>query len=334
MPSVLQIQKLCFHHLGRATALLMLTLCLVSTLSAAEPTTKPRLRIHPVTSQKTMQPSATIRQTGGTAPSTLKPVVKAAAMTLLQPEPPAADPTPIVPPIVEPAAPTAPTLQVDAPMPMPMVDPPVAPLAQPMSPPAVSPSDSAPSAPQPLPSLANDRGRLTGKPDSFFESLTPEDRELLYDGKLPDQFGIGRTFDYEIDGKEVTPPTNIAAKVFSQEPVEDFPNGYHRDWYPMVAMWEAPALYHRPLYFEEVNLERYGHTHKHLQPVFSAAHFFGNTLALPYKMGAYPPCERIYTLGHYRPGDCNPHDIHTTPFTWKGVIYTGAVYSGVGAAFP
>lgn len=326
MPSVLQIQKLCFHNLGRATMLLILTACMVSSLSAAGPATKPRLRIQPVAKKAqpaSAQPTPEIQVTAATAPAALKPVVRAAALTLFQEEPPTPDPMPVVDPAPAPMVEVAP----------PMAQPPIPPMPEPMKE-APSPSDASPPKPQPLPSIANDRGRLTGKPDSFFESLTPEDREILYDGKLANQFGIGRTFDYEVDGKEVAPPTNIAAKVFSQEPEENFPNGYHRDWYPMVAMWEAPAFYHRPLYFEEVNLERYGHTHKHLQPVYSAAHFFGNTLALPYKMGAYHPCERIYTLGHYRPGDCNPHDIHTTPFTWKGVVYTGVVYSGIGAAFP
>ncbi len=192
-------------------------------------------------------------------------------------------------------------------------------------------SDTAPIS---AASVLADRGKLSSKSDAFFKKLTPTDRELLYDGRLPDEFGIGRTFDYVVDGEKITPPENIAAKIFSQEPIEDYAYGYHHDWYPMVAAWEAPAFYHRPLYFEEVNLERYGHKHRHLQPVYSAAHFFANTLALPYKMGVNPPCERIYTLGHYRPGDCNPHDRHGLPFSWRGIIYTGAVYSGIGAAFP
>lgn len=314
MPSVLQIQKLCFYSLSRASMLLILTVCLVSTLSAAEPTSKARLRIQPVVKNAqaaTVHHASEVQTTAATSPSAHKPVVRAAALTLFQEEPP--------PPVVQPPAAIEP-----------MAQPPAVPITEE----PISPSDALAGQPEPLPSIAKDRGRLSGKPESFFKNLTPEDREILYDGKLANQFGIGRTFDYEVDGKEIAPPTNIAAKVFSQEPEENFPNGYHRDWYPMVAMWEAPAFYHRPLYFEEVNLERYGHTHKHLQPIYSAAHFFGNTLALPYKMGAYHPCERIYTLGHYRPGDCNPHDIHTTPFTWKGVVYTGAVYSGIGAAFP
>jgi len=350
MPSVLQIQKLCFHNLGRAFLLLTLTVCMVSTLSATEPA-KPRLRIQPVvkTAQTASKVKTTpeIQVTGATAPAALKPVVRAAAMTLFDDIiPPVPDPTPAAetpappapapmaekPPVVKPAPMAEPAPMVD--VASPMTQQPMTPMPMPMTEEPVSPSDSVSAQPQPLPSIAKDRGHLTGKPESFFKSLTPEDREILYDGKLANQFGIGRTFEYPTDENNVGLPENIAAKVFSQEPEENFPNGYHRDWYPMVAMWEAPAFYHRPLYFEEVNLERYGHTHKHLQPAYSAAHFFANTLALPYKMGAYHPCERIYTLGHYRPGDCNPHDIHTTPFTWKGVFYTGVVYSGVGAAFP
>lgn len=198
-----------------------------------------------------------------------------------------------------------------------------------------SPSDLVPAMKSLNPTtVLDDRGKLSSQNDEFFKRLTPTDRILLYDGRLPDEFGIGRTFDYVIDGEKITPPENIAAKIFSQEPLEDYAYGYHHDWYPMIAAWEAPAFYHQPLYFEEVNLERYGNKHRHLQPVYSAAHFFANTLALPYKMGVNPPCERVYTLGHYRPGDCNPHDRHGLPFSWRGVIYTGAVYSGVGFAFP
>ena len=64
---------------------------------------------------------------------------------------------------------------------------------------------------------------------------------------------------------------------------------------------------HRPLYFEEINLERYGYGCGWcLQPGASAAHFFGTVPALPYLMTVDCPHECIYTLGHYRPGSCPP----------------------------
>ena len=84
-------------------------------------------------------------------------------------------------------------------------------------------------------------------------------------------------------------------------------------WYTMVETWEAPSFFHRPLYFEEVNLERYGHYVPRWQPAISAAHFAANLASLPYQMYVHPPCEPVYTLGHYRPGSCNPHQIHYLP---------------------
>ncbi len=45
-------------------------------------------------------------------------------------------------------------------------------------------------------------------------------------------------------------------------------------WRPQIGWWAAPNFYHRPLYFEEANLERYGFSYGRLQPFASAAHFF------------------------------------------------------------
>lgn len=295
MPSVMQIQKICFGTSGKTVVLLLLSMVLVNSLIAADKSPQSQLRIRAVAPEKAAPKvvhDANIRVTAATTPGAFKPVVRAASLSGFQS---AEDDAPVVQDT---------PLEVATPMPL-------------------SPT-----------SILNDRGKLSSKSNEFFKKLTPTDRELLYDGRLPDEFGIGRTYDYVIDGEKITPPENIAGKIFSQEPIENYAYGYHHDWYPMVAAWEAPAFYHRPLYFEEVNLERYGNQHMHLQPVYSAAHFFANTLALPYKMGVNAPCERIYTLGHYRPGDCNPHDRHGLPFSWRGIIYTGAVYSGIGAAFP
>ncbi len=52
--------------------------------------------------------------------------------------------------------------------------------------------------------------------------------------------------------------------------------------------WKASNLCHSPLYFEDVNLERYGHTHGPLlEPLVQSAHFFANIAVLPYKMGVH-----------------------------------------------
>ena len=71
--------------------------------------------------------------------------------------------------------------------------------------------------------------------------------------------------------------------------------------------WISPVFYHKPLYFEQPNLERYGQgTYRFLQPAASSIHFFGTIPLLPYKVLTQHPCEKHYTLGNRRPGNCNP----------------------------
>ena len=48
-----------------------------------------------------------------------------------------------------------------------------------------------------------------------------------------------------------------------------------RNWQRMAMTWRASNLCHKPLYFEDVNLERYGHTHG---PVLEPIVFFGTLL--------------------------------------------------------
>jgi hypothetical protein len=104
-----------------------------------------------------------------------------------------------------------------------------------------------------------------------------------------------------------------------------------RPWPELVFEWEAPGTCHKPLYFQEVNLERYGWTFPLAQPVVSAAHFFGRVPALPYLMTVDPPLRCVYTLGHYRPGSCVPPSWQIVPFdplaaAVQGGVVTGLVY--------
>ena len=71
-----------------------------------------------------------------------------------------------------------------------------------------------------------------------------------------------------------------------------------RCWGSKTFTWTASGLCHRPLYFEDEQLERYGHSRRPLvQAVMSPAKFFLTFPVLPYEMGLYPPRECIYTLG-------------------------------------
>ncbi|TWT67104.1 hypothetical protein CA85_19500 [Allorhodopirellula solitaria] len=108
-----------------------------------------------------------------------------------------------------------------------------------------------------------------------------------------------------------------------------------RQWTPTTMTYTASNLCHKPLYFEEVNLERYGHTAGPLaQPVISSAHFFLNIAVLPYKMGVHSPHECQYALGYYRPGNCAPWIIPPVPLSVKGAWYQAAAVTGTALLVP
>lgn len=69
------------------------------------------------------------------------------------------------------------------------------------------------------------------------------------------------------------------------------------------APWNRPhpdrntfAFRHNPLYFEDPNLERCGHSAGYLTEAVNIAHFAGRIPILPYMMGANPPCECVRAL--------------------------------------
>ncbi|MCS7466233.1 hypothetical protein NZK35_06030 [Stieleria sp. ICT_E10.1] len=102
-----------------------------------------------------------------------------------------------------------------------------------------------------------------------------------------------------------------------------------RSWAPLTMTWKASNLCSKPRYFEQVNLERYGHTAGPLlQPVVSSAHFFANIAVLPYKMGIHPPNECQYALGYYRPGNCAPWIVPPVPISARGALVQGATMTG------
>jgi hypothetical protein len=108
-----------------------------------------------------------------------------------------------------------------------------------------------------------------------------------------------------------------------------------RVWPEITYTWKASALCHKPLYFEDVQLERYGHSWlPDVQPLMSGAHFFSSVAILPYKMGLETPNECIYALGHYRPGSCAPYYIEALPFTWRAAAFQTGVVTGIHFALP
>jgi len=121
-------------------------------------------------------------------------------------------------------------------------------------------------------------------------------------------------------------------------PGEDFPYECSIDdgtwytgrcWDETTYMWHASALCHKPLYFEDEALERYGHSWgPYLDPFVSGAHFFCKLPVLPYCMGVTPPTECMYALGHYRPGNCAPYMIDPVPISCRGAAFEAGAWVG------
>ena len=99
--------------------------------------------------------------------------------------------------------------------------------------------------------------------------------------------------------------------------------------------WKAAGYCHKPLYFEDWQLERYGHSHGPLaDPFFSAAHFFTTLPVLPYKMGVELPWECMYPLGYYRPGNCAPWTVPAIPISLRGMAVEAATVTGLVFLLP
>jgi hypothetical protein len=130
-------------------------------------------------------------------------------------------------------------------------------------------------------------------------------------------------------------PSDHAAAHFNREPVIEGAEMVSRPWLAYAYFWTAPATCHRPLYFEEPNLERYGHSAGCLlQPAISGAHFFTNLAVLPYKMGQDRCHECIYTLGHYRPGSCAPWQTPDLRVEPDAIFFEGLAVTGIVLLIP
>jgi hypothetical protein len=101
-----------------------------------------------------------------------------------------------------------------------------------------------------------------------------------------------------------------------------------RSWRGLTYTWTASALCHKPLYFEDEKLERYGHMWgPWLQPIVSHARFFATVPILPYEMGLETPNECMYALGYYRPGNCAPYYLDPIPLSVRAALFEGAAWT-------
>jgi hypothetical protein len=171
-------------------------------------------------------------------------------------------------------------------------------------------------------------------PAAAAEEVTPDEMES--DRAAPRQFFRPIT---EVTA-DATLPAGLLPEQVPKEPgreqADEMPEvGDPRlagGWGNQSFEWSSTGLCHGPLYFEEVNLERYGYQCRPcLQPFVSGAHFFLTVPTLPYQMTVHPPRECIYTLGHYRPGSRAPWQRHRLPWDARAAaVQAGAT---VGLVF-
>jgi len=138
----------------------------------------------------------------------------------------------------------------------------------------------------------------------------------------------------DIPDKSERPLLPRARELFAEAGQQRQGRGGARPWGEHVVIWEAPGTAHHPLYFEEINLERYGYSFGLAQPAVSAAHFFGRLPALPYLMTVDPPHSCVYTLGHYRPGGCAPFAWNVPPFDPLAAAVQAGVVTGLVFLIP
>ena len=148
------------------------------------------------------------------------------------------------------------------------------------------------------------------------------------------------------------PPSPTEARPLRAIPVpEEFVPLARRDWAPNRKVWAAAGICHKPLYFQDAALERYGQTAEQYvgplgrylsyplddptqsnqrnqiaQPFFSMGLFAAQIALLPYNMLVDPPWEAEYDLGYYRPGDRVPTDVYYFPLHGVGPPFRGANY--------
>lgn len=189
----------------------------------------------------------------------------------------------------------------------------------PLETPTIPPRGSAPITPyiSPSPSDIEDLSCAT-------HQHRCQDDEAALMQKTVNKIGLDIT-EYGKQGSDLPCDCNIGDRVVFES----------RHWPLITYTWKASALCHKPLYFEEVQLERYGHSPGPIvEPLLSAAHFFVTVPLLPYYMGVDPPFECQYSLGYYRPGDCAPYMLDPFPLSVRGAVLEAGAVVGVTAVIP
>jgi hypothetical protein len=128
-------------------------------------------------------------------------------------------------------------------------------------------------------------------------------------------------------------PEDIGAEKFAAEPTidESLPSGEPASIFCSYTPW---TICYRPLYFEDIGLERYGKNVGCLQTGLSGVRFFGSVAALPYKMTRRPPRSCECSNGFSRPGDCPLPGYGNRRFQWDAALVEAAMVTAVVYIIP
>jgi hypothetical protein len=202
--------------------------------------------------------------------------------------------------------------------------------------PSFDESGSSPALPAPNPVFENaNQSSLLGpiqpvagsKIDIAYEQTTSDPNrlkrvtEILPYGDYQPSMTIKRKVDPSLEAPEEVSLSNESVQTRQME--------------PLLYQWQASNLHHYPLYFQDANLERYGHAHHPLfQPFISTGRMGLQLVGLPYQMTIDPVCKNVYTLGWYRPGECAPKQVYQVPWNTRAAINQAAVTTGAFFALP
>ncbi|MGD9723902.1 MAG: hypothetical protein AB7O59_21070 [Pirellulales bacterium] len=127
-------------------------------------------------------------------------------------------------------------------------------------------------------------------------------------------------------------PTDVAAQVFEQNALAD-PRQSH-DVVETYCAYTPWTICFRPLYFEDVVVERYGQKVPFVQSAICGAHFFSNVALLPYKMRLRPPRSCVCSNGFSRVGDCPPPGYGDCYWRWDAAVVEMVAVTGIVFILP
>lgn len=96
----------------------------------------------------------------------------------------------------------------------------------------------------------------------------------------------------------------------------------------------ASAVPYQPLYFEEVNLERYGRGCGVVQPAISGMRFIATIPALPYAMSVHDSRKAYYWNWPYPAGTAAPPVRELPPVQWDSLLLEGTAITGAAFLIP